>query len=42
MIMEDDADWDGGIHQSMAIAWDALRNITNDPLASTEAKSYLA
>lgn len=40
MIMEDDGDWDGGIHQSMAIAWEALKNITNDPLATTEAKSY--
>lgn len=39
MIMEDDADWDGGIHESMALAWEALANITNDPLATTEAKS---
>lgn len=41
MIIEDDADWDGGIHESMAIAWEALQNFTNDPLASTEAKSYV-
>jgi hypothetical protein len=40
MIMEDDADWDTGIHESMAIAWQALEKITEDPLASTEAKSY--
>ena len=40
MIMEDDADWDGGIHESMALAWEALVNITHDPLAMIEAKSY--
>ena len=40
MIMEDDADWDGSIHQQMALAWDALNKITKDPNASTEAKSY--
>jgi hypothetical protein len=39
MILEDDADWDGGIHESMALAWKALINITGDPLAATEAKS---
>lgn len=41
MILEDDADWDGGIQESMALAWQGLRNITHDPLASTEAKTYL-
>lgn len=40
MIMEDDADWDGGIHEQMTLAWEALTQITNDPTASTEAKSY--
>jgi GR25 family glycosyltransferase involved in LPS biosynthesis len=40
MIMEDDADWDGSIHQQMALAWKALNKITKDPNASTEAKSY--
>ena len=40
MVMEDDADWDGGIHESMALAWDALVRFTNDPVASTEANSY--
>jgi hypothetical protein len=39
MVMEDDADWDGGIHESMALAWDALIKFTNDPLAATEAQS---
>lgn len=39
MVMEDDADWDGGIHESMALAWDALIKFTNDPHAATEAKS---
>ena len=41
MIMEDDADWDGGIHESMALAWEALKEFTHDPLAATEAKSYV-
>ena len=41
MIMEDDADWDGGIHGQMTLAWEALTKITNDPAASTEAKSYI-
>ena len=40
MVIEDDADWDGGIHESMALAWDALLKFTNDPLARTEANSY--
>jgi len=40
MVIEDDADWDGGIHESMALAWDALVKFTNDPLACTEANSY--
>ena len=40
MIMEDDVDWDGSIHESMALAWKALVEITHDPLAMTEAKSY--
>ena len=40
MVIEDDADWDGGIHESMALAWDALVKFTNDPHAATEAKSY--
>jgi hypothetical protein len=40
MIMEDDADWDGGIHESMALAWEALVNITHDPLASSGGESY--
>jgi hypothetical protein len=40
MIIEDDADWDGGIHESMALAWEALKEFTHDPLAATEAKSY--
>lgn len=39
MIIEDDADWDGGIHESMALAWQALISVTRDPLAATEAKS---
>ena len=39
MILEDDADWDGGIHESMALAWKALIEITHDPSAQTEAKS---
>jgi len=41
MIMEDDADWDGSIHEQMALAWAALNKITKDQNASTEAKSYL-
>lgn len=41
MVLEDDADWDGGIQESMALAWEGLQNITHDPLASTEAKTYL-
>ena len=41
MIMEDDTDWDGGIHESMALAWEALKEFTHDPLAATEAKSYV-
>jgi len=40
MIMEDDTDWDGGIHESMTLAWEALKEFTHDPLAATEAKSY--
>lgn len=40
MILEDDADWDGGIQESMALAWEGLRTITHDPLASTEAERF--
>lgn len=40
MIMEDDVDWDIGVEESMVHAWEGLRSITHDPLASTEAKSY--
>jgi hypothetical protein len=40
MVLEDDVDWDGGIHESMQLAWKALRNITNDPEADTTATSY--
>jgi hypothetical protein len=39
MILEDDVDWDGGIHESMALAWDALRKITGDPEAAETATS---
>jgi hypothetical protein len=41
MIIEDDADWDGGIHESMAVAWKGLIEITRDPLAANTATSYL-
>ena len=40
MILEDDVDWDGGIHESMNLAWEALKNITGDPQAATTATSY--
>jgi GR25 family glycosyltransferase involved in LPS biosynthesis len=41
MILEDDADWDGGIHESMALAWDALIEITNDASAQIQANSLV-
>lgn len=41
MIMEDDTDWDGGIHESMELAWEALKEFTHDPSAAMEAKSYV-
>ena len=41
MIIEDDADWDGGIAESMAHAWEGLRNITHDPFASTTANRFI-
>ena len=40
MILEDDVDWDGGIYESMQVAWEALKNFTNDPHAATTATSY--
>jgi len=40
MILEDDVDWDGGVKESMSLAWEALRNITGDPEADTTATSY--
>jgi Glycosyltransferase family 25 (LPS biosynthesis protein) len=42
MILEDDVDWDGGIHESMALAWEALKNITGDPEAVTSGTSSSA
>ena len=42
LILEDDVDWDGNIHQSMAIAWEGLKAITKDPSAASQGKSYVA
>jgi Glycosyltransferase family 25 (LPS biosynthesis protein) len=39
MIIEDDADWDVGIRESMAAAWKGLIEITNDPHAATAPTS---
>src|SRR5271156_2754694 len=35
LILEDDVDWDGNIHQNMAVAWEGLKAITKDPLAAS-------